>query len=115
INFADVVYKLLENREKITGIKPKLVIGTNIEWHNISDIIKVNLYRIIQEALQNCVKYSMAKSVHVGFQLCNNSLEMVIKDDGKGFNVKKTKYGIGIKNMKSRAEKINGNFYINSD
>jgi len=44
----------------------------------------------------------------------NKKIALEIKDDGVGFNVKQKKKGIGIKNMKSRVEKIHGIFSIHS-
>ncbi|MGY0408856.1 MAG: sensor histidine kinase, partial [Polaribacter sp.] len=60
------------------------------------------------EALQNIIKYANAKDVVLDFSVEKNNLIINIKDNGIGFNVTKQKKGIGIKNMKSRTQKLKG-------
>lgn len=115
ISFTAFIYKLIENKSKIGNFKYALDFDECINWQNINEKIKVNLYRIMQEALQNIIKYASAKSVNVAFSLDNKDLAVTIKDDGNGFNVKQKKKGIGIKNMKSRIEKLNGLIHIQSE
>lgn len=114
INFKTIIHQLLESKSKIADFKFEIHFDEHINWHKVSEIIKVNLYRIIQEALQNIVKYAFAKNIIVTFSIHNDNLVTRISDDGIGFNVNKKKKGIGIKNMKSRSEKLNGTFHINS-
>lgn len=67
--------------------------------------LKLNLYRILQEQLKNIVKYAKASEIDVEVTLCNNHiLKMRIADNGIGFNIDEVKQGIGISNMKRRAE-----------
>jgi len=92
----------------------KTVYDKKIHWSEINDNIKINLYRILQEALQNIIKYAHASSVEIEFKLKGNTLNLLIKDNGKGFDIFEKRKGIGIKNMKSRVRKLNGTFEINS-
>ncbi|WP_298900875.1 sensor histidine kinase [uncultured Psychroserpens sp.] len=114
VNFRSIIYQLLESKSKIGDFKFELSFDSEIDWQKMSEIIKVNLYRIIQEALQNITKYAQAKFITVDFSIHDTDLVMIIKDDGKGFNVNRKKKGIGIKNMRTRTEKLSGNFRINS-
>ena len=114
INFKTIIHQLLERKSKIGNFEFELSYDSNINWQKMSEIVKVNLYRIIQEALQNITKYAQAKYITVAFSIYNGDLVMRIKDDGKGFNVNRKKKGIGIKNMKTRTEKLQGDFRINS-
>ena len=114
ISFTVIIRQLIESKSKIGNFKYELDFDEHINWQNINKKIKVNLYRIIQEALQNIIKYASAKKVSVTFLLNSKDLAVIIKDDGIGFNTKKKKKGIGIKNMTSRIEKLNGDFNIYS-
>jgi len=112
ICFTTIIGQLIENKCKIGNFKYKLDFDEHINWKNINEEIKVNLYRIIQETLQNIIKYAFAKKVIITFSLNSKDLVIVIKDDGIGFNLNQKKKGIGIKNMTSRVEKLNGIFNI---
>ncbi|MFV1884816.1 MAG: two-component regulator propeller domain-containing protein [Balneola sp.] len=76
----------------------------------------LNLFRIIQEASQNTLKYANAKQLDISFKAQNGSLEVRIKDDGvfqsdlQSFNG-----GYGMKNMQKRAREIQGEVEINTD
>lgn len=110
INFIVNAQQLLVSNSKVGDFKFKLNFEETINWYEIDGIIKVNLYRIIQQALQNIIKYAKAKNVVVEFSLIKEILLLTIKDDGIGLNTKSKKKGIGMKNMQSRVEKLQGNF-----
>jgi len=76
--------------------------------------IQLNLYRIMQEQIKNIVKYSAASKIEVDVIQSNGSVNMRIFDNGKGFNVKAAKNGIGLSNIKKRAESFSGKFILNS-
>ena len=84
-----------------------------------------NIFLIFKEALYNIVKYADCKTAGITLSVQNNDLIMIIKDDGKGFDVCKTtsneictagEYlgGNGIKNMTARAADINAKICISS-
>ena len=85
-----------------------------INWGAITTLTGINIYRILQEIIQNTIKHAKAKTLKFSFSLDKNILIKVIEDDGVGFNVKKKSKGIGLKNITSRLKKINGNITINS-
>ena len=76
--------------------------------------IQLNLYRILQEQLRNIQKYAKASLIEVDMIIYNNNLKMKISDNGVGFNVTNVKAGIGLANMKRRAELFSGKFAIDS-
>ncbi|MDX1938239.1 MAG: PAS domain-containing protein, partial [Flavihumibacter sp.] len=80
----------------------------------VSEDIQINLYRILQEQLHNIVKYAHPAKVSVRVVVNNNNIELTIIDDGKGFDTSNYQAGIGLKNIKRRANVFDGNFYINS-
>jgi signal transduction histidine kinase len=113
-NFVAIVDNLFEDQKKT--FKSKLIssIDSNIKWESMSNAIKINLYRIIQESLQNTNKYANADSIKVEFKKEIDNLLLRISDDGIGFNVNKAKKGIGLQNMLSRINECKGTFEIKS-
>ncbi len=114
-NFNAILEELCEEQETIYGTKCLREIDQNILWDTVSASIKMNLYRIIQEAMNNCNKYAKAKTLFIKVSLLGNQLTLMIKDDGVGFNVNKVKKGIGLNNIKERASNIGGQFKIFSE
>lgn len=80
----------------------------------LSAIQGMNCYRIIQEAINNSIKYAMAKSVKVVFQENEQNILISITDDGIGFKMTDIELGNGLKNMQYRAKEISGNMEIDS-
>ncbi|UAM98026.1 hypothetical protein K8354_17350 [Polaribacter litorisediminis] len=114
INFTFIIKQLVIDKSKVGDFKYSIYFDENINWYQIDEVVKVNLYRIIQEVIQNIIKYANATLVSIKFSLKNNNLVLSLSDDGIGFNIKKKKNGIGIKNIKSRVQKLNGICKISS-
>ncbi|PKP29117.1 MAG: hypothetical protein CVU01_01565 [Bacteroidetes bacterium HGW-Bacteroidetes-18] len=113
-DFIKIVENLLETQSEISGFDFKIM-NNKAAWDTIDNKIKINFYRIIQEAIQNINKYSKAKNVKIAFDLIEDNVCLTIIDDGVGFDTnRKSTAGIGLKNMKSRVSKLNGNFDIKS-
>lgn len=75
------------------------------------------LYRIVQEALHNSVKHAKAKNINVQLNYKTAVFNLIIRDDGIGFNVaalQSSQTGIGLKSMQSRAALIGGTFSFRS-
>lgn len=75
---------------------------------------KLMLFRIIQEQINNIVKHAEAKHVALIISCEYNRLELVISDNGKGFNPKEIKKGIGLMNIANRVDLFNGRVDIRS-
>jgi PAS domain S-box-containing protein len=73
---------------------------------------KLTLYRIAQEQINNIVKHAEAKNVLIELFVDNKTIELIITDNGKGFDLETVKKGQGLKNIKSRTELINGTSQI---
>ena len=74
----------------------------------------MNIYRIIQESVNNAIKYAESKIISVNISEVNKSLSIKIEDEGKGFDVSSTELGNGINNIKKRAYELNAEIEINS-
>jgi signal transduction histidine kinase len=87
---------------------------------DIPDSLKTVIYRISQEALNNIAKHSKADLVTLVLQKAGGPIELVIQDNGQGFNVEEAfskgsyKRGLGLSSMRERAELSGGSFDIES-
>lgn len=114
-NFKSVLVNFFNGQKEVLNSKFKYTIDDAIYWEEIDTKVKLNIYRVLQEALQNINKYAEAKNTTV--TIANEDEKVVVKivDDGKGFDVKKKKNGIGITNMYERAQESNANLNIISE
>lgn len=88
---------------------------SEIDWESISGLIKIAIYRIVQEAIMNVAKYAEASTCIVKITQTNPTfLLLSITDNGKGFDPNQVIEGIGLKNMRSRVQSLNGEFQITS-
>jgi signal transduction histidine kinase len=89
--------------------------AAGIDWEAVSGLFKITLYRMVQEALSNVVKYAAASDCHITIsQPDASSLLLKISDTGKGFDLATASSGIGLKNMKDRARLVKADFRIES-
>lgn len=70
--------------------------------------IEITIYRITQELINNIVKHSKADQVSVQLFKANNSVILIVEDNGVGFSSQKNKKGIGLLNISSRLNMVNG-------
>ncbi|MDQ3142403.1 MAG: sensor histidine kinase [Bacteroidota bacterium] len=82
---------------------------------DIDSVISLQIYRIIQELLNNASKHSQAKEILVQLSLKENDLEIIIEDDGLGFEMSKIKKGSGLNNIYSRIQYLKADINIDSD
>lgn len=97
---------LLKEKSELGQFKYHFKCSEGIDWEEIDEYSKLNLYRIIEEALHNIVKHSGASKVELTIIEKDGSLSITIIDNGKGFGKMGNKKGIGLRNMRSRAKKI---------
>lgn len=76
------------------------------EDSSFTSIVGMHIYRIIQEAVNNALKYANPTNISVSFNALSNGYKIAIIDDGKGFDMDTIDYGNGIRNMKKRANEI---------
>lgn len=102
----------------IETVKIQSSIKGNLDFINIEErmdlSLEVSIYRIVQEAISNIVKYSKATEFDIQLVRRGKSLRLVISDNGEGFDVEKTAQikGMGIRNMQERTETHGGTFRI---
>lgn len=78
----------------------------NVDWNIVPKCIGFECYRIVQEAVNNAVKYAGSACIRVELALGNKNLSILVADDGKGFDVAGKTKGIGLRTIRQRAETI---------
>ncbi|TAL43783.1 MAG: PAS domain S-box protein, partial [Chitinophagaceae bacterium] len=96
INLIDLLQLLVDDLEKNTSLKMVLKFDLGEQVKN--DDLILNVYRIIQEQVNNILKHADAKTVSISVQTIDNRIQIITTDDGKGFNLNKIRNGIGISN-----------------
>ncbi len=112
--FMDIVSELIEKQTLAYQLESSFNYTDDINWESVPNKTKINIYRIIQESLQNIYKHANANAVKISIQLKNNVICLSITDDGDGFDVNKSKKGIGLKNINSRVNEVEGKAEFNS-
>jgi len=124
-SMSDIVWVVNPQRDSLHDLIVKLKdsyneffssIGISFQVNNVekSDDIKLpmdykqNLLLMFKEAINNAIKHSGCKKLKLEALYKNDIIEIVLKDDGAGFNLNEAKFGNGIKNMENRAKKIKG-------
>lgn len=94
---------LIKGSLKITGLDERL-----------DRSLEINVYRIVQEALNNIIKHSKANEFSVQIINKNNRLKILISDNGIGIKKNKEMNGFGLMSIRNRVESLNGRFNIES-
>ncbi|MFC2103701.1 sensor histidine kinase, partial [Bacteroidota bacterium] len=87
---------------------------------NLNKELEVCIFMVTQEAMNNIIKHSKAKEFSISLTVKDDSVILIISDDGIGFKPNKLvneKYisdGLGLISMQDRVERLNGNFHIDS-
>ncbi|NNG11572.1 MAG: sensor histidine kinase, partial [Arenibacter sp.] len=113
-NFIVSIEELVQTIQESSEMKCHFEYDKIIDYDQLKGDIKINIYRIVQESLQNCIKHAKASEVDVRFESEKDCVKITITDNGVGFDQKKGKRGIGLKNINSRLEKLNGTYDIQS-
>ncbi|MEO7975595.1 tetratricopeptide repeat protein [Flavobacterium sp.] len=123
MNSNEITFEDLESRihnfiEKAKEAKDEIQFSfhTEAELKNqkLTSIEGMNLYRTIQEAVNNAIKYANASMVSIAVKSIGKQIEITIQDNGIGFDETNIPKGNGLKNMQKRMEDIGGNFNLES-
>jgi signal transduction histidine kinase len=82
----------------------------------IEDKVKIGIYRVAQELINNIIKHADANKVLIILSLTGSSLMLKIEDDGKGFNFEEARYNgsMGLLNIISRVSTLGGSIHVQS-
>jgi signal transduction histidine kinase len=79
--------------------------------------LQISIFRIVQEFISNSMSHGNARKIDLSFEHNTNELELILKDNGIGFDMKKAYAGkgMGLKNIYSRVQSYNGTISVNSE
>jgi signal transduction histidine kinase len=82
----------------------------------LENTLEVTLFRMIQEIVTNIIKHAHASEINISLTQDSDSINIIIEDNGKGFNPKNInkKEGMGLTNIEKKTEQLNGTFNIDS-
>ncbi|MDE0560956.1 tetratricopeptide repeat protein [Algoriphagus sp. NF] len=110
------VKNFIQQGKQSTDVKLDFVQEEGLDLSKkISSANSIQILRILQEAVQNAVKYADASQILVIFSLGENQLQFQVIDNGKGFDLEKVKAGNGLGNMQKRAEEIEASLSVKSE
>ena len=89
------------------------VIGTGLE-DRLENSVEIAVFRTIQELLSNAVKHSGASEVVVQITQHDDILNIIVEDDGLGFDPNNTQWGMGYTSIQNRMDNLNGELTIDS-
>jgi len=87
---------------------------TEIKEEEVPEFLKIALFRVMQEALNNIAKHSEADSVRLLLRKVENKIELTVEDNGIGFDPETAEKGMGLTSMRERTELSGGTFRIES-
>ena len=96
----------MENLEQTTQIKTSL--SYEVNRNDIPGDLRINIYRILQELINNIIKHSKCTEATVAIKSCENFICIQVEDNGKGFQLIERKEGIGLTNITNRVDSFNG-------
>jgi two-component system NarL family sensor kinase len=108
----EAVNQLFRTLENSKGIKFSLYLHPDIG--TLGQTMGIELYRIVQELVSNTLKHSKADEVSLQTNFTEGIFNLIYEDNGIGFDPKELKGGIGLENVKGRAERIGGELNIDA-
>jgi two-component system, NarL family, sensor histidine kinase UhpB len=110
----DALKELVDELNNV-GLFEVLLEADNFEERMIDNSTKLMLFRIVQEQVNNIMKYAKAANVWLSFEMSAEGLMLSIKDDGIGFDTSIKAKGIGLKNIESRVAYYSGKVQLESN
>lgn len=109
---GDALQRLCETLQETGKINIRL--GMYGFEDKAESVTELNLYRIIQELLTNILKHANAQNVSIQLIKSKDNINLVVEDDGDGFDPGENKNGIGLRNINTRVKKLSGKWNIDS-
>jgi PAS domain S-box-containing protein len=91
---------------------------TNLENYRFHELIEISIYRIVKELINNTMKHSGGKTIFISLNYCDEMLELIYTDDGRGLPAEFVNniepHGMGISNIISRIQSLSGTYLFNN-
>ncbi|TWI79248.1 PAS domain S-box-containing protein [Lacibacter cauensis] len=105
---------LIESIQQPHQLTIQLLLDEDYDALEVDKDKELMLYRIVQEQLNNIIKYAYASNIRIELKQKGNQLHLTISDNGIGFDTKQSVNGIGLKNINSRVNFYSGNMKLTS-
>jgi len=96
-----------------TGVPATVRVNGSLDY--LSDSQRTCIYRVVQEALTNCARHAKAGHVLVSLRADERGVEVIVRDDGIGFNASAARGGLGLLGMQERVQELDGKVEITSN
>ncbi|RYD79455.1 MAG: tetratricopeptide repeat protein [Sphingobacteriales bacterium] len=110
--FVTSVQELKKSIESSNKIK------VNLYTHNteipVDKDTEINLYRVAQELISNILKHANATEINIQYNIIDGNINLMVEDNGIGFDINKSAKGMGISNIHARVNKLDGNIIYDS-
>ena len=113
-SFTNVLSHYFDEINQASTFELKYQFYTAENLNEVPDRYKTELYRIIQEATNNIIKHAHATYVEVQIIADQNTLNLMIEDNGIGFDPAEDSHGMGLNNIRSRVSLLHGELDIDS-
>ena len=113
-NLVKLLQELVKDINSFNRMQINLTIGDEISKIELDKDTELMIYRVLQEQMNNIIKYSRATLVSITLQSGKRSLHLTINDNGVGFDPMQKSEGIGLKNIKSRVDHHGGTMKLTS-
>ena len=110
---AGAIDDVLQTYRDVTDLDLTLI--NAVEDELVEPVIKLAAYRMVKESLHNTIKHADADKVEVQIETSSEQLIIVVHDDGKGFDSTQKYSGMGVENLKKRAEELGGLADVDSE
>ncbi|NNC84203.1 MAG: hypothetical protein HKN79_11555 [Flavobacteriales bacterium] len=111
-NFKDSLQELTHTVNELGGLQ--LAVRGDVD--KVPDTERgIQLFRIIQELISNTVKHARARSAEMEFTGLGDTINLIYTDNGKGFDLERNKRGIGLSNIRTRIEQVQGSMEMESE
>jgi signal transduction histidine kinase len=116
-DYLNLLKSLINEQNDLKVTHFSIDIDSTVVWKKITGLVKITIYRIVQEAIQNVIKHANAKECRIEItNVSNKEIHLTIEDNGVGFDSnKKENKGIGLKNMNDRAKTLSSKLKVTSD
>lgn len=115
LGLSETIKDMASNwRSQHPSIQIDLFVGKNLD--HLGEAININIYRIIQEAMNNCLKHARAHNISINLDHKDKYLTLIFNDDGVGFdtNLLTKSKQFGLIGMQERVKSLSGMFSIKS-
>ncbi|WP_188466029.1 tetratricopeptide repeat protein [Marivirga lumbricoides] len=113
-SFVDFLKKYLNEISQAGHFDIEYLFHGEAGLNEITDELKVEIYRILQELITNVVKHAQTNFVEVQLIKDKNHINLIVEDHGKGFDLSEKSYGLGLSNLQSRIKTLGGRLEIDS-